>query len=112
MRYRLRKVLLWIKSVPRILRNLRDWFPILAKDYPWDYYYLLAIMKKKIELMRAYLEECEIGYEGMGETIQQFKEAERACELLMNGGEPLEKQRESLKNLTDNLRENLLTWWA
>lgn len=40
-------------SIYRPIRNVLYWLPIIWNDKPWDYWYLLAIWKHKIEQMEA-----------------------------------------------------------
>lgn len=47
----------WLLGVIDGITNIFKWMPIIYKDKHWDGYYIFEILKKKIELQRAYIVE-------------------------------------------------------
>lgn len=45
----------WLNSFVESVKNTVKWLPVIWKDKHWDHYYILEILKKKLEFQREYL---------------------------------------------------------
>jgi hypothetical protein len=61
----------------RGLRSLRYWLPIIWKDRPWDWYFILYMLQKKLEQTRKCIGGSFVGSEKEAVKI-------RKCELLID----------------------------
>lgn len=48
----MRMMKIMIRNIKYGIENLIKWFPIVVRDRDWDFYFLLAIMKFKIQNMQ------------------------------------------------------------
>lgn len=76
----------WIKDLLYDLwygiKNLVIYFRVIWRDRNWDFYYIYALMEKKISLQRKCVEKFSL-HEDKEKTIKQMKFAENTLRRLM-----------------------------
>ena len=80
-------------DVPRGLKNLIRWFPVIWQDRDWDHWFLYSIMKKKLEQME-HLQENH----GMSINSKKYAKQIRVCRILLD------------RLMKDDYMENALFW--
>lgn len=74
-----------LKSFKTGICNLIKWFPVIWQDRDWDYYYIYAILHKKLDNMEKFFNSDEAWTSKSEGVAEQLKEVKVLCENLING---------------------------
>lgn len=102
------------RSVKTGIKNLIKWFPIIWKDRDWDYYFIYAILHKKLNNMEKFYSSDKAWASDSKDVAEQIKEAKVLCKRLMDEDyiNIVDKKKEEDKNkLFDIINKNINNWW-
>jgi hypothetical protein len=72
------------RSLKTGILNLIKWFPIIYNDRDWDYYFIYAILHKKLDNMEKFFNSDKAWTSKSEGVAEQIKEVKILCENLMN----------------------------
>jgi len=99
----------------RKIKRLIDWFPVIWKDYDWDYHSLYVIMRKKLSRMEPAIRS--------GYSVDSGKDANRihyavmlldrliACDYLERALLPVHREWGEIGDMRTRVCENGLEEW-
>lgn len=111
----------------RVIRNLRNWLPIIVKDENWDYTYLYEIIHRKLELKEQFFRGDNTHIADWEEVADEIKEVTEALERLIKEDyisyeehmkdvlkaalKEEEMKKKDLEIVFDGLKNNVRKWW-
>jgi hypothetical protein len=117
------------RTMINFFRNVIKYRKILAEDHDWDYYYILTLLRAKLNFVKQHqknsllsddliekytnqLDECIIRLDKLIDENYFYDEYTKTHDTLDNMFKETEEQKENVKNeLFDMLKENIFYWW-
>jgi len=114
-------------QIKRVLRNLKDWLPVIVKDEHWDHDYMYKLLHRKLELKEKFFRSDNTHIEDWEKVADEIKEVKDALyrlmedeyvtheEVMNSTGAAIVKEQtlteRDLRIVFDGLKENSQNWW-
>jgi len=80
-----RKIIIFIKSIPTILKNIKHYWKFIANDRQFDYHYIYELLYTKFDYMSKYYDKgVMMHYIGEEITHKEIKICKELCSRIIN----------------------------
>lgn len=93
------------------IRNILRWIPRLWNSYDWDYYFLLHVMRYKLQDMESFFRGPDPVIRESLEVADQIAHAIQLLDAAFDGGDSIEDQNRRYVEFWDYVRDNVRGWW-